>query len=78
MPRDEIAGPVGEHVGSDSAAFVVHLLGLAAFLWNGLYILTRGEGGSMARPPTLNERFTGCRGSTRTPITSGNGAPAIL
>ena len=37
----------------DTAAFVVHLLGLAAFLWNGLYILTRGEGGSMARHTAL-------------------------
>jgi hypothetical protein len=40
-------------VGSDSADFVVHLLGLAAFLWSGLYILTRGKGGSLARLTAL-------------------------
>lgn len=36
-------------MGSNDAAFVVHVLGLAAFLWNGLYILARGDGGSIAR-----------------------------
>ncbi|MDB5058823.1 MAG: hypothetical protein JWO59_2295, partial [Chloroflexi bacterium] len=33
----------------DTPLFVVHLLGFAAFLWHGLYVLTRGDGGKVAR-----------------------------
>jgi hypothetical protein len=40
-------------MGSDSALFVVHLLGFAVFLWHGLYVLTRGDRGPIAR-------LTGC------------------
>ncbi len=33
----------------DTARFVVHVLGFAAFFWHGLYVLTRGDGGRVAR-----------------------------
>src|SRR5258707_14185891 len=34
---------------SDTAQFIVHLVGFSAFLWHGLYILTRGDSGRLAR-----------------------------
>lgn len=45
-------------MGSGSAVFVVHLLGLAAFLWNGLYILTRGDDGPVARHTAITVLIT--------------------
>jgi hypothetical protein len=36
-------------MGSGTAQFMVHLLGFAAFLWHGLYVLTRGNAGPVAR-----------------------------
>jgi hypothetical protein len=34
---------------SDTAQFIIHLVGFSAFLWHGLYILTRGDSGWLAR-----------------------------
>jgi hypothetical protein len=36
-------------VSSETPLFVVHLLGFALFLWLGLYVLSRGDGGPVAR-----------------------------
>ena len=47
IPRRVGAGEAG--VDLDTALFVVHVLGFAAFFWYGLYVLTRGDGGRVAR-----------------------------
>jgi hypothetical protein len=36
-------------VSSETPLFVVHLLGFALFLWLGLYVLSRGDGGAISR-----------------------------
>ena len=36
-------------MGADTPLFLVHLLGFVAFLWHGLYVLTRGSRGRVSR-----------------------------
>lgn len=40
--------PVVLGLASESPLFVIHLIGFAAFLWQGLYVLSRGERGQVA------------------------------
>lgn len=45
---------------AETPLFLVHLLGFAAFLWHGLYVLSRGDGGHIARLTAITALVTCC------------------